>query len=178
MQRFTRNQTDDKRLTIVECEGPAALVAHYNPKELQIDKQVAWNDEGFGLEYTGEVHGRKLTFELFLDCYEDGGTDLVAELETLHRLTLPLEPMSTDSIRRCPPLLRLGGGPFPELCWVIEALSIKLTMFGANNLPVRATATVTLKEVTCDERGALRRAFTSPQARARRGETRPPRSGA
>jgi hypothetical protein len=158
MQRFTRNRPDETRLAIVECEGPGALLAHYNPKEMAFDKQVAWKDDGFGLQYTGEVHGRKLTLELFLDCYETDG-NLEPELETLHRLTLPLEPDSSDPIKRCPPVVRLGNAPFESLEYVIEAVSVKITMF-VDKRPVRATATVTFKEVMHDRRGR-RLAFKS-----------------
>jgi hypothetical protein len=157
MQHFAKNGLAKHRLTIVECEGPGALIAHYNPKELQIERQVAWKDEGLGLEYSGEVHGRKLTLELFFDCFEYEG-DLEPELETLHRLTLPLDPESGDSIARCPPVVKLDNAPFKSLRYVIEAVSIKMTMF-VDSRPVRATATVTLKEVTRDQSDDLRRRF-------------------
>ena len=162
MQRFTRNKPEP--LAIVECDGPGELLAHYNPKEMQFDKQVAWKDEGFGLEYSGEVHGRKLTLELFFDCYEVVGGDLEPELETLHRLTLPLDPASGDPIKRCPPMVMLGNAPFASLKYVIEAVSVKVTMF-VESRPVRATATVTLKEVTLDRHEKERRKFKPLKSR-------------
>ena len=177
MQRFASSPIDKERLTIVECEGTGALVAHYNPKEIQIEKQVAWSDDGFGLTYSGEVHGRKVTLELFLDCYEETGADLIAELELLHRLTLPVDAESSESLKRCPPMVRVSKLPFPGASYVIEAVSIKITMFRESNNrtrgfktdtpnhPVRATATITLKEVTLDRRGEPRRMFTSKKAR-------------
>jgi hypothetical protein len=44
-------------------------------------------------------------------------------------------------------LLRVTNGPIPNFQYVLESLVVKVTMFDRSGRPVRATASVTFKEL-------------------------------
>jgi hypothetical protein len=135
------------------------IEAQYNPHEIQVDKTVPWED---GAPVDSPLtpvafKPRTITLELFLDCYEAGPhASLKAELDVLTRMTLPIDAdmFSDDALR--PPLLVLQQGPFADdLRCVMESLSIKVTMFGKFNQPVRATCSIRLREVSITRDGVL-----------------------
>ena len=127
--------------------------AQYNPKELQIDKSVPWKanpqankspEKGIQLEFTG-AEGRTMTVELLFDGYEQNES-VAPPIADLNKLASPLEPGSTDENTRRPHLCVVKWGTNPAFRCVIESLSVKYTMFARDGTPLRATATVKLKE--------------------------------
>ena len=152
MPEFKRNVERGNRITIVNLEGSGEVVAHYNPKEIQVDKVVPWQkhkdskaDEPV-LEFTGG-EGRTLTMELLFDSFEDG-RDIEGDLLELTRFAKMKQQDGPEDQRR-PPLLSVKKAPVgdPFKC-VIESLSIKVTMFNQNTRPVRATVNIKLKEAS------------------------------
>lgn len=150
MPEFSRNIKPGNRVTIVNLEGAGEVIAHYNPKEIQIDKTVPWQkhkdskaDEPL-LEFTG-AEGRTLTMELLFDSFEDGRS-IDDDLKALTKMAKMKQQDGPEDQRR-PPLLAVKKAPVgdPFKC-VIESLSIKVTMFDENTLPVRATVNIKLKE--------------------------------
>jgi hypothetical protein len=159
------------KLTLGSVDDPnIEVVAQYNPKELQIDKNVPWqkhnqanktgsqkkpDDPGkVHLEFTG-AEGRSLQIELLFDQYEkkDRGSDgkstvatLIGTLETL--ATVRDANSSVEDMRR-PHLCVLTWGTengMPSFRCVIESLSTKYNVFDKDGTPLRATCTVKLKE--------------------------------
>lgn len=140
--------------------------AQYNPKELQLDRTIQWAvpsqanaanaskkgkaaAHGVQLEFGG-CDGRSFSIELLFDGYEDnspdGVTGPIAALETLAAVR---KVDSHDEDLRRPHLCIVAWGQdngLPKLHCVIEALSIKYTMFASNGAPLRATCTVKFKE--------------------------------
>ena len=152
MPSFSRNSVT--KLLIVPLEGGGSPVeAHFNPKEIQVDKTVPWQkhkdskaDEPY-LEFTG-AEGRTLSMELLFDSYEDGGATVDGPLEALTTMAKMKQQDGPEEERR-PPLLAVRNGPFSgDFKCVMESLSIKITMFNKSNQPVRATANVKLKEAS------------------------------
>ncbi|HWU90342.1 MAG TPA: hypothetical protein VN253_23925 [Kofleriaceae bacterium] len=154
------------KLCIASLDKPTLQVrAQYNPKELQIDKQIQWEDhksrnnqsknrqdksEQSDLEF---IQGppRSMSIELLFDGYEVGESvepDVIA-LEELALVQAPEAPASQQEKRRphhC--IITWGasrGGMRPFLC-VIESLAVKYTMWDHGGMPVRATCTVKVKE--------------------------------
>jgi len=158
---FSRNSPDNKRLLITAVDGFKGDVrAHYNPKEVTIEKTVTWNEHkanGKNEPYYEYTSGgpRSMTMELFFDVAEVTDNTIEAELEVLQRMTMAVNPTGKDEERR-PPLLKVTNGPIKEFSCVIESLNIKVTMFNRNMEPVRATATIKLKELGGGEKGTLK----------------------
>lgn len=152
------------KLWIASIDKPELeLRAQYNPKELQLDKQIQWSDHRQRDNRTGEdqadsstqsdlefqgVGKRTIQLELLFDGYEKGESvepdvERLEELSTVHR-----PPGSEEELRPHHCLVGWGaqvGGMRPFPC-VIESLSTKYTMWDTNGKPLRATCTVKLKE--------------------------------
>jgi hypothetical protein len=160
------------KIEIGSIDEPKLTVkAQFNPKELQIDQNVPWKkpdaanktgtqkgkdqsaDDPIALEFTG-AEGRTMTLELLFDGYESsdrGGTgaaiDVADKIETLATLARVRNPEEKDETKRRPhQCVVTWGATLPRFVCVIESLSIKYTMFSKDGAPLRATATVKLKE--------------------------------
>lgn len=154
-----------EKLTIASLENTKLEVAaQYNPKELQLDKAIAWGAhnqrdnrashrrelaEGqHDLEFTGG-EGRAMSVELLFDRYE---LDKSVEptVDVLELLSSVTDPESADeTLRRPHHCVVVWGvaGMKPFRC-VIEALSVKYTMFSTDGVPLRAVCTVKLREAS------------------------------
>ena len=127
--------------------GP--INVHFNPKELTVDKPVAWTPHPTAgvavpkLEFT-TGSAKTLSAELLLDGYgHDATTSVVQMVERLEKLGTP----STIDGKWRPPLCTfVWGEKFPRFRGVIESLQVKYTMFLSDGEPVRATVTLKIKE--------------------------------
>jgi len=153
------------KLTIGSADVPTArytVVAHYNPKDIDLAHQTSWSDEGAikgmvanerdlynDLQYTG-APARTMSLELFLDSYEpDPDKEPVeAIIRRLHELASPRDERSNDPqlLRPHICLVAWSHKQFPTFRCVIEALNVKYTMFSREGRPVRAVCNVKLKE--------------------------------
>ena len=160
------------KLTIGSVDDPDeahTVVAQYDPKELQIDKNVPWqkhnqaNKTGSQADEKGKVHleftgaeGRTLQIELLFDQYElkdrPGGTSTVGKLiGILETLATVRSATSSDEKMRRPHLCLLTWGAnskngLPSFQCVINSISTKYTVFDSDGTPLRATCTVKLQE--------------------------------
>ena len=133
------------------------ITAQYNPKELARTANAAWHphpntsakksksgDSLVAMEY-GTSEPRSVVLELLFDGYEEGFpiSGLVNDLESL---TLPLDRQSLTPEDRHPQLCVAVWGSQQLRC-IVVSVTTKLTMFDASGEPLRATCSVTLKEV-------------------------------
>ena len=135
-------------------DGGLTVTAQYNPKELQVDKNIPWskknqanqaNPTGLHLEFTG-AEGRTMSVELLFDGYEQKSS-VAAPIDMLNQMASVLDAESTDENKRRPHLcVCTWGSTVDNFRCVIESLSAKYTMFGDDGTPLRATCTVKLKE--------------------------------
>lgn len=153
------------KLWIASIDDPKIeLRAQYNPRELQIDKQIPWNDakerdnrqgarrtdrsKQADLEFNGAPK-RSMQIELLFDGFELGQT-VEADIETLELLSTVRNPRSSVQEERRPHhcLVAWGAprGGMRPFCCVIESLATKYTMWSTRGVPLRATCTVKLKE--------------------------------
>lgn len=124
-----------------------AIAVQYNPKEIQVDKTVPWQQhprshaEVPGLEYTSG-NGKNLAVELLLDGYEahESVQDTVDQLE---RLTVATD---IQNKRRPPVCSFIWGARFPKFRGVVESLQVKYTMFLPDGAPCRAVVSLKLKQ--------------------------------
>lgn len=142
----------DNKLKIVSIDSPSiTATAQFNPKEFSIDKSVPWNKHKNPkgdipmLEFTN-AENRNMTFELFFDTAEKG-TPVSAQIEPLHQMTLIRKGVSAESEKHPPRVMVVWPGVQPPFKGVIESLNVKYTMFSDKGVPVRATATLKIKEV-------------------------------
>jgi hypothetical protein len=135
-------------------EGSISVTAQYNPKEVQVDMTVPWqqvsqsnkaNHAGIHLEFTGAA-GREITVELLFDGYETNESieKHVRALETLASVWKPHSKKENE--RRPHRCVAKWGKTVESFRCVIESLSTKYTMFSDTGVPLRATCTVKLKE--------------------------------
>jgi len=157
-----------EKVTIASLDTSLTVRAQYNPKELGLSKTVQWQAHnerdnrasqdrdakaGHDSEYNGGGQ-RNMTVELFFDRYEDLGVegkepdkaieDIMDDLNTL----ASIRSLSGEEEERRPHYCVVVwgiGGIRPFRC-VIEGLEIKYTMFDRLGVPLRATATVKLRE--------------------------------
>jgi hypothetical protein len=151
------------KLTIGSLDVTSLEVrAQYNPKELQLDKQIPWDtskrrDQQSDKSRTAAAQddaefnsgtSRIMTVELLFDGYEQKRC-VQPEIDILEELSSVRDPGAThDELRRPHHCVVAWGaaGIRPFRC-VIESLSTRITMFDNDGTPLRAVCTVKLKEV-------------------------------
>ncbi|MBA3500623.1 MAG: phage tail protein [Myxococcota bacterium] len=166
--KLTIGSADDTKLNVI---------AHYNPKEIDLGLQTQWADEMalkgmvpdkkrdkerdivHDIQYTGSP-ARSMSLELFLDYYEapyEGPRESVEAI--VHRLQILASPRDEHSdephLRRPHMCLVAWGSGKPAFRCVIESLAVKFTMFSSDGTPVRAVCNLKLKEAR--RRSELRR---------------------
>jgi len=164
-------------VTIISLDTEDQVTAQYNPKELAVDKAVAWQKKDDKtntsdlpvLEFSGG-QGRSMSVELLFDGFEEDTDVHSTYVATLLKLASIIDPKG-DAQKKRPHLVKViwGGatgekktkaskGTLPEFSGVIESLNTKYTMFSGDGKPVRATCTVKLKE-------ANQASFKAPKGR-------------
>ena len=122
------------------------VTAQYNPKELPVSNTVDWQEHaGMVVEY-GDQKGRELTVELMFDGYE-AKASVMAQLIKLEQLSSPIDPDAKSVSLRRPHRCVMVWGDKIKLTCVITSLDTKFVMWNDDGLPVRAIATVKLKEI-------------------------------
>jgi hypothetical protein len=155
-----------EKLTIGSLDKPKlpCVVAQYNPKELQFDKQLQWQkperlaggqqnaDDQDEVELPAKPT-RSVTIELLFDGFEEHRSvqPEIDQLEVLSSIRVPGSRFAP--LRRPHHCVVTWGtkGTRPFRC-VIESLSIKLTMFAPSGAPLRAICSVKLTEVNVLEK--------------------------
>jgi Contractile injection system tube protein len=155
------------KVFIMSLDDSKKVTAHFNPKELQVDKTINWSktneanksngqgdtSQGIHLEFTG-AEGRSMSLELLFDEEDydkvDGAVGVVDSIATLEKLASVRKPGSKEEKEKRPHHCKVvwggAGGTLEAFHCVIESLSTKYTMFSPGGVPLRATCTVKLKE--------------------------------
>jgi Contractile injection system tube protein len=136
-------------LRIVVAEGEyqrEVLEAQFNPKEVDLDRAIPWQPQPHqgpaDLEFA-RAEPARMAFELLFD-----GAELAAsvqpQLDKLRRFS------SVDGVLHRPPKVKVSwgsaAGAMPTFTGVIESVAIRYVMFSPTGVPLRATASVKLKE--------------------------------
>ena len=127
------------------------IAFQFNPKDFQIDKTAKWkfnNAPGSSnappAQYLG-ADPASMTLEMFLDASEKPGGDVSKDVEKLMNACIPTESSKAKS-RPLPPGVRFGWDKV-YFSGYLEKVSAKYTLFRADGTPIRATCTITLKEL-------------------------------
>ncbi|HEV2360670.1 MAG TPA: hypothetical protein VGS21_03100 [Acidimicrobiales bacterium] len=124
----------------------------YNPKEFSIKKSAQWERKparGAKTAAMPEFKGADpatCTVEVFLDGYELGA-DVSADIQTLQSCCAPLDS-SLSSKTPSPPWVIFGWGSTVHLTALVKSVDTKITMFGSDGTPLRATCTVSMEEIS------------------------------
>jgi len=123
------------------------VTAQYNPKELPVSKSVAWTPHAHRVVEFGDEQGREMTVELLFDGYE-AKQSVMTQLLKLDQMSSPIDRESTNVSRRRPHrCVMVWGDKMERIACVITSVETKFVMWNDDGLPVRATATVKLKEI-------------------------------
>jgi len=144
------------KVTISSIDTGLKVEAQFNPKDLQVDKNVTWNKKPDpkqnlpGLEYTG-ADARTMSLELLFDEAETGNSvqDKVSVLLTLASTIGDPTASGTPEDKKRPHKVAVIWGDsrkIPEFKGVIASVTTKYTMFKADGTPVRATCNVKFTE--------------------------------
>jgi hypothetical protein len=141
-------------LKATEGSARPQVEATYNPKEIQIQRQIQWQqqkskgkDPGDGLEVEfTQGAGRTLTVELMLDGFEQKKSIK----DDLHALDTMLE---IDSDLKRPPMCLFSWGS-DWLAGVLTQANVTVTMFDPDGNPLRATVNVTIQEAKSADVGS------------------------
>jgi len=152
------------KLSIASLDRTDLFVdAQYNPKELQLSHTVGWTDHksttGQSSELLSEFGGanpQTMQIELLFDGFETDGVagryKVAKHIERLKQMTMVIEPTSKNPDKRRPHycVVVWGNGGLPKLRCVIEAMTTKYTMFSAEGEVLRATVTISVKEINIE----------------------------
>jgi nucleoid-associated protein YgaU len=143
---------------IESVDGAAARVEFaFNPKEFKISRKLkVKRTEQKGtdvpqLEFKSG-QGRKLTFELFFDEYESGGSvrDAVEKLDSLAVVDSSTEGAAKKAR---PPFVRFGWGRDTFFKSIVKSVDATYTLFHPDGRPARAKVKVQLEEVPDEPAG-------------------------
>jgi hypothetical protein len=134
----------------------ATIEFQFNPKELTVGKGTKWvrnnnkKNKNCGIpEFRGPEPG-KLTLEMFLDASDTHGPRVVEAVEKLFSCCVPTK----DSIKNkkpSPPWVRFRWGSMSLFAGYVHSVSVKYTLFTQDGLPIRATATINMEEISKED---------------------------
>ena len=162
-------------LTVVDGVGvPPVLIFRYNPTEYTVSKSARWNrpptrgaESSTPPEFTGS-EPTTIGMEIFVDAFEELVGDVSGDIDTLLTWTRPTPRLDRSRpATAAPAALHLGpqsgAAGLPGLPQ--ERAGASYTMFRRDGTPVRATATISLEEVTPEA------AAQNPTSGARQGRS-------
>ena len=127
----------------------------FNPKELVMGKSASWarqkakgNGKAGPPQYTGPMPS-KLSLEMFFDASGKQDDAVVQRVKALFACCAPTEA-SLKQKKGSPPWLMFRWGELTGFHAYVSSVQVKYTLFTAAGLPIRATCTVTLEEISGD----------------------------
>lgn len=129
----------------------------FNPKELKIAKSAKWKRESQRNRRSSSVpefsgsDPVKLTLEMFLDETDESDTtnkaSVVDTVEQLFSLVVPTKE-SLSAGKACPPVAIFRWGGMTGFVAYVSQVDVTYSLFSPGGTPIRATAKVTLEELS------------------------------
>ena len=169
------------KLSIGSLDDPRVSVdAHYNPKELQFQRNVPWSPHPLAnknggdqleVEFTG-AQPRTMELEMLFDGFESG-TSVQGCIDVIETLAA-VRKADGDADERRPHycVVAWGDGGVKPLRCVIESVTVKYTMFDRMGTPLRAVANVKVREAHLSGQDVDGNDRRQAQARAQRAAER------
>ena len=130
----------------------------FNPKELTVGKSAKWSREAQkGSKKSGvpEFKGAepsKVTLEMFLDATDTMDDRVVQTVESLFACCVPTND-SHEKQKGSPPWVVFHWGGLTGFTAYVSSVQVKYTLFTPGGMPIRATATVTIEEISGEQPG-------------------------
>lgn len=127
----------------------------FNPKELKVSKSAKWKRESQRNRRSSSVpefsgsDPVKLTLDAFLDASDTQDSSVVDAVEKLFSLVVPTKE-SLDAGKACPPVVIFRWGGLTGFVAYVSQVSVTYSLFTQGGTPIRATAQVSLEELTPD----------------------------
>jgi nucleoid-associated protein YgaU len=145
------------RAKLREANGAGTLEFTFNPTEYTVTKSAKWkaparnmkDKAGAKPEFLGS-DPQTISMQIFFDDWEPAIGDVTEQIDQLFDWCSPSKT-STSSKKQQPSALRFTWGSNIQLAdrkFYLERVSVKYTMFGRTGNPLRATADITLKEIS------------------------------
>ncbi|QFZ22278.1 CIS tube protein [Saccharothrix syringae] len=134
------------------------ITFQFNPRELSLTKNAKWErsrQPNVPKSGTPEFKGSdpcKLTLEVFLDATERMDDGVVKKVEQLFACCVPTED-SRQHGKGSPPWVVFKWGGMTGFPAFVSSVSAKYTLFTPAGVPVRATCTVNLEEISGEPGG-------------------------
>jgi nucleoid-associated protein YgaU len=124
----------------------------FNPKELTLAKSASWSRETNKSKKSGPPQYKgpqpsKLTLEMFFDASAKQDNSVVKTVEQLFACCVPTEATHQQN-KGSPPWVLFRWGTLTGFLAYISSVSVKYTLFTAGGMPIRATCSVTLEELS------------------------------
>jgi nucleoid-associated protein YgaU len=130
----------------------------FNPRELTVSKSAKWdrgsqknNAKSDPPQFKGPDPS-KLSVEMFLDASDVQDASVVDKVEQLFACCVPTK----ESLRKkpgSPPWVIFNWGQMSGFPSYVSSVSVKYTLFTPDGLPIRATATVSIEEISGEHSG-------------------------
>jgi Contractile injection system tube protein len=127
----------------------------FNPKELSLTKTAKWERQparNAGSAGIPEFQGAEpcsMTLEMFFDASAAQDSSVVQAVDKLFRCCVPTDKTKQDQLG-VPPWVVFHWGSVSGFTAYIASVAAKFTLFTPGGVPIRATATVTLKEIATE----------------------------
>lgn len=136
--------------------GPRGRVDfQFNPKELKVSKSAKWKRESQRNKKSSSVpefsgsDPVKLVLDMFLDASDAMDSSVVKAVEALFALVVPTKE-SLSAGKACPPVVIFRWGGLTGFVAYVSQVQVTYSLFTPSGTPVRATAQVSLEELTPD----------------------------
>lgn len=145
------------RAKLHEAEGSGSLEFTFNPTEYSVTKSAKWqtpprnmkDKAGAKPEFLGS-EPQTISMQIFFDDWESAVGDVTKHVDQLFDWCSPSKT-SESSRKQQPAELHFIWGSNIQLAdrkFYLEKVSVKYTMFGRTGNPLRATADISLKEIS------------------------------
>ena len=145
------------RAKLQAADGAGSLEFTFNPTEYSVTKSAKWQTPprnmkekaGAKPEYLGS-DPQTISMQIFFDDWETAIGDVTKQVDQLFAWCAPSR-MSVSSKKHQPSALLFFWGSNSQLAdrkFYLEKVNVKYTMFGRTGNPLRATADISLKEIS------------------------------
>ncbi len=127
----------------------------FNPKELSLTKTAKWerntsrNKKSAGVPEFQGAEPASMTLEMFFDASAKQDNSAVDAVDKLFRCCVPTDKTQQNQLG-VPPWVVFHWGSVSGFTAYIASVAAKFTLFTGGGVPIRATATVTLKEIAAE----------------------------
>jgi nucleoid-associated protein YgaU len=130
----------------------------FNPRELSLTKSAKWSRQAQKgskksdvPQFTG-ADPSKLSLEMFLDASDTQDDRVVRTVEQLFACCVPTDE-SHQKKKGSPPWVVFHWGALTSFTAFVSSVSVKYSLFTPGGVPIRATATVTIEEISGEQQG-------------------------